>query len=196
MVFLIVQIIYCTMLFSNVMGPSRGAERDAKYQLILKLQPGVDEYEFVNENQTVSALGLITPDMWKCGTKTMIVQIADTFHIPEGTGRAIILPFDLHEPESKPILIYIDDFVNNPLFYNSRIDHAEEVLTARCNLLRRLKKHSTMFLDFNVNKSFPVINTIQSIVPEPRSPKYSALSPKYSALSPKYSALSPKFNAQ
>lgn len=189
------------MLFTNVMGPSRAADRDAKNCIFLKLQPGVDENDFVNESVMVSALKLITPERWKnTATKQpLIIKIAERLHDPNGSGRAIVLPFDIDNPKANALLIYIKDDENNTLLCTSRVDHAEEIIIARRRMLCTLEKHSNMFLDFDILKAFPLINIINSILPNRNppsqgSPKYSTSSPKYSVKSPTYCTTSPKYS--
>jgi hypothetical protein len=185
------------MLFTNVLGPSRAAESDAKRHVFLKLQPGVDERDFVNEPVVVSALHLITPGRWQKITteKPLIVQIAGYLHNPNSGGRAIVLPFDIGKPEADALFINIDD---NHTFYESRVDHAEEVIIARRKMLRTLAKHSEMFLDFDILKAFPLMTKINSILPKPPSPKtsptYNPTSPMYSATSPSYTPASPSYH--
>lgn len=187
------------MLFTNVLGPSRAAESDAKRYVFLKLQPGVDERDFLNESVLVSALHLVTPERWQKITteKTLVVQIAEHLHNPNSGGCAIVLPFDIGKPQADALLINIEE--NNTRFYESRVDHAEEVIIARRKMLCTLAKNSEMFLDFDILKAFPLMTKINSILPKPPSPKfnpfsYSGTSPQYYPTSPMYSATSQTYD--
>ena len=197
------------MLFTNVLGPSRTAESHAKHCIFLKLKPGVDEHDFVNERVLVSALQLVTPERWqKVTNKPLIVQIAEHLHHPEGIGRAIVLPFDFEKPQADALLVNIDDDDTKTFMYTSRIDHAEEVIIARRKILHTFDKHSQMFLDFDILKVFPLMREINSIIPNnttpplyspppptcrPRSPTYIPKSPTYIPKSPTYLPGSPNY---
>jgi hypothetical protein len=198
------------MLFTNVLGPSRRAEIHAKEYVFLKLQPSVDEHEFINEIVMVSALKLITPDKWQkvMTKKPLVVQIAEYLHMSEGNGRAIVLPFDFEKPEADALLIHIDDKDQRFLNHVSRIDHAEEVIIARRNMLTMFEKRSKIFLDFDIMKAFPLMTKINSIIsfpecaspttPNPNSPLYLPIynpsSPSYHPSSPIYNPSSPSYH--